>query len=965
MKNIFGLFLFLIASITAPAQLLSVTPSFPQDNATVTIVVDCAKGNKGLLNYVNPGDVYVHTGVTTSASTGSSDWRYVKFTNFNTGDPSVKATALGNNRYSFTIANIRSFYGVPAGETIKKIAILFRNGAGSVVQRNSDGSDMYLSVYDGSLGGKFALPLMEPRYVPVPEPIQKVTGDIMAIAYTASQQVIISVFFNGLQVNTANSADSLYASPIIITPGAQQIVGRINNRAVTVSDTINFFVAAPVNVAPLPAGVGDGINYETGDTSVILVLRAPNKTNVTVLGDFNNWIQQSAYQMNRTPDGKFFWLRVTGLTAGIEYGYQYYVDGTLKIADPYTQKVLDPAGDQYISASTYPNLKTYPADKTTGIVSVLQTKEPAYAWQTNNFIRPDKHSLVIYELLLRDFVAAHDWKTLKDTLGYLKNLGINTIEIMPFNEFEGNLSWGYNPDFYFTPDKYYGAKNTLKAFVDECHKNAIAVVMDIALNHSFGQSPMVQLYFDAANNRPDISNPWFNPVQKHAFNVGYDMNHESADTKYYVNRITSFWLNEYRLDGFRFDLAKGFTQRQTCDNNGGNCDVNAWGSYDSSRVNIWKHYYDSIQACSGNSYVILEHFAANNEELDLSNYGMLLWGNLNYAFNQATMGYSSGSDFSQGLSTARGWAQPNLITYMESHDEERLMYKNINYGNAAGSYNVKDITTGLRRNEMAAAFFFMMPGPKMIWQFGELGYDYSINTCQDLTVNNTCRTDAKPIKWDYLQTAGRLRLRKVYGALLKLRAHPLFKAGFVSNRVDQSLGNAFKWLKLTTDTSDIVVIGNFDVAAATGAVVLAGAGTWYDYLTGETITSTGAAQNFTLQPGEYHVYVNRNVTNVIPTPVFDIPNGAGQLKITVLNNPIQASTGLKIELPSDGKLQISVFDNLGRLKGRYDAGYRAKGSYQFSLSDIIHTGKMTAAGMFFAQVNFNNQVGSVKLVSSR
>ena len=964
MKNIFYVFLCCLAVVDAHAQLLSVTASFPQDNATITITVDCAKGNKGLLNYVNPGDVYVHTGVITSASTSSSDWRYVKFNNFNIGDPSVKATALGNNRYSFTIANIRSFYGVPAAEAIKKIAILFRNGAGSVVQRNTDGSDMYITVYDASLAGKFALPPMEPRYTPVPEPIQKNVGDNIGMAYTASQPGIISLFFNGVQVNTANGTDSIYANPVITTSGAQQMVGRINNGSVTVSDTINFFVAAPVTIAPLPAGVADGINYEAGDTSAILVLRAPNKTTVTVLGDFNNWIQQSAYQMNKTPDGKFFWLRITGLAAGVEYAYQFYVDGTLKIADPYTQKILDPSNDQYIPASTYPGLKTYPAGKTTGIVSVLQTKEPAYTWQTNNFNRPDKHSLAIYELLVRDFVAAHDWKTLKDTLGYLKNLGINTIEIMPFNEFEGNLSWGYNPDFYFTPDKYYGAKNTLKAFVDECHKNGIAVVMDIALNHSFGQSPMVQLYFDAANNRPDISNPWFNPVQKHAFNVGYDMNHESADTKYYVNRITSFWLNEYKLDGFRFDLAKGFTQKQTCDNNGGNCDVNAWGSYDSSRVNIWKHYYDSIQVYSSNSYVILEHFAANNEEIDLSNYGMLLWGNLNYAFNQATMGYSSGSDFSQGLSTVRGWTQPNLVTYMESHDEERLMYKNINYGNAAGSYSVKDITTGLHRNEMAAAFLFMMPGPKMIWQFGELGYDYSINTCQDLTVNNNCRTDAKPIKWDYLQNAGRQRLHNVYAALLKLRAHPLFKAAFVSNRVDQSLGNAFKWLRLTTDTSNIVVVGNFDVAAATGAVTFAGAGTWYDYLTGETITATGAAQNFTLQPGEYHVYVNRNVTNVIPTPVFDIPNGAGQLKITVLNNPVQANTELKIELPANGKLQISIFDNLGRLAGRYDAGYRAKGSYQFLLSNIIHKEMTPSAGMYFAQFNFNNQLSAVKLVSA-
>ena len=197
-------------------------------------------------------------------------------------------------------------------------------------------------------------------------------------------------------------------------------------------------------------------------------------------------------------------------------------------------------------------------------------------------------------MLLRDFLAAHDWKTLNDTLNYLKKLGINTIQLMPINEFEGNLSWGYNPDYYFAPDKYYGPKNELKAFVDSCHKKGIAVVMDIALNHSFGLSPMVQLYWDAANSRPAADNPWYNTVAKHAYNVGFDMNHESLATRYFTSRVVEHWLTEYKMDGFRFDLSKGFTQTQTCDNSGNNCDVGAMGNYDASRIAIWKKYYDYL-----------------------------------------------------------------------------------------------------------------------------------------------------------------------------------------------------------------------------------------------------------------------------------------------------------------------------------------------------------------------------------
>src|SRR6185369_2414310 len=194
--------------------------------------------------------------------------------------------------------------------------------------------------------------------------------------------------------------------------------------------------------------------------------------------------------------------RITGLTPGTEYAFQYLVDGTLKIAEPYSEKILDPGNDGFISPSTYPNLKSYPTGSTTGIVSLLQTNAPGYIWAVNNFSRPDKRKLVVYELLLRDFLAAHDWKTLRDTLNYLQNVGVNAIEIMPFNEFESKNSWGYNPDFFLAPDKYYGPKNTLKEFIDTCHRRGIAVVMDIVLNHATGQCPLAALYWNNATNQP-------------------------------------------------------------------------------------------------------------------------------------------------------------------------------------------------------------------------------------------------------------------------------------------------------------------------------------------------------------------------------------------------------------------------------------------------------------------------------
>ena len=98
---------------------------------------------------------------------------------------------------------------------------------------------------------------------------------------------------------------------------------------------------------------------------------------------------------------------------------------------------------------------------------------------------------------------------------------------------------------------------------------------------------------------------------------------------------------------------------------------------------------------------------------------------------------------------------------MESHDEERLMFKNLTYGNSSGSYSIKNFNVALNRMKLAGAFFFTVPGPKMIWQFGELGYDVSIDF--------NGRVGEKPVRWNYLGDDRRTNLYKVYAALTKLK----------------------------------------------------------------------------------------------------------------------------------------------------------------------------------------------------
>lgn len=852
-------------AMAAQSQLLSWTPDFIKESSTpVEITMDANFGNKGLLNYTPTSDVYVHIGVITNKSTSSGDWKHVKYSDFNSPNAVVQCTYLGSNKWKYTInGGLRTFFNVTDGtETIKKIAILFRSGNGSKKQANADGSDMHIPVYDNGVYARIVAPFQQPAYVPVAEPIAKNVGDALSITAKANTTGTLKIYFNGSLLNST-SAQSLTVNTTIAVSGDQQIIAESTNGTTTHKDSIKFVIAPSNTVAELPAGTVDGINYEAGNTSVVLVLYAPEKKNVFVLGDFNNWTAAASNLMNITPDGKRYWIRISGLTPGTEYAYQYLIDGALKVADYNAEKVLDPDNDQYIPSATYPSLKAYPAGKTTGIVSVLQTAKPAYAWQVPSFTRPDKRNLVIYEMLVRDFVAAQNWQTVKDTLSYLKRLGINAIEVMPFNEFEGNSSWGYNPSFYFAPDKAYGTETVLKQFIDECHRQGIAVIMDMTLNHSFGQSPMVKMYWDAANSRPAANSPWFNPVAKHAYNVGYDINHESTATNDFVNRVIKHWLVNYKIDGFRWDLAKGFTQKQTCDNNGGNCNEGTFAAYDASRVAIWKKYNGYMQAAVPGSYCILEHFADNTEEIELSNNGMMLWGNGNYNFNEATMGYLGGSNFEGIIYNKRGWTQPNLVGYMESHDEERLMYKNKQYGNSSNaSYNVKNIPVGLKRNGMATAFWAMIPGPKMIWQFGELGYDYS--RCY-LSTNGedggTCnkKLDPKPIKWDYYNDANRKALYDVYSKLLKLRTTPDYLSTFTTGTINSSLAGAIKWLNVSDNALKVVVYGNFDVNTVTANVTFPSTGTWYSYLNDSVAVVNATTVSVTLPPGAYYVFTSKDI----------------------------------------------------------------------------------------------------------
>ncbi|HKI78052.1 MAG TPA: alpha-amylase family glycosyl hydrolase [Ignavibacteriaceae bacterium] len=947
MKIKFIIILFAVLSEAGYSQIVTSAPTYPTENDSIVVYFDASQpGAEELLNYT--GTLYVHTGVNTNLG----DWQHVIGDWGQTNQPSL--TRLDTNLYKLTIGHPRQFYGITdASEHISSLNFVFRSSDANSQTR----PDIFYTIYQPGYTLALNSPSVSNTYGdPQRSPLFINSTDTVNISVNAvaigTQNSSITLFVNGIQKVTTSSDSLKYqlmAANELSTGVNQVVITGNDNTSLTDTIKITLMINPAISLTSQPSGTELGVNYNSNSTtSVTLALFAPQKSFVYVIGDFNDWNVDQNYFMEKdsvSADSVVYWLTINGLVPGKEYAYQYLVNGNLRIADPFTHKVLDPWNDGYISSTIYPNLIKYPNGKTSEIVSVLQTDQQQYNWKITNFQKPDKSNLVVYELLVRDFVSTHWFKTVMDTLNYLKTLGVNAVEFMPVMEFEGNESWGYNVSFHLALDKYYGTPDAFKTLVDSAHSKGMAVLLDVVLNHAFGQNTLVRMYFSGYGTDQILTtpgNPYFNSISPNpTFHWGADFNHAKPATQYYVDRVTSYWINEYHIDGYRFDFSKGFTNT-----------YGDGGSYDASRIAILERMASKIWAIDSTSILVLENFVDNNEEKVESNFGFLSWGNMNYNYNEATMGYNSPghSDLRNAFYGYRGWPKPSLVTYMESHDEERLMYKNEAFGNSSPYFKVQDTTNALKRMELAGAFFFTIPGPKMIWQFGELGYDYSIDY--------NGRVGNKPIRWDYYNDSRRQRLYKVWAAETKLKAnYPAFQ-----NLDSMNVTDSLKTLHFSDTNMKVVVCGNFSVWQTTMKPYFQQQGMWYDYFTGDSVYISQTDTSITVKPGGYYIFTSVK----LPTPNLDIISDVKSGNNTIVSdynlsqnypNPFNPSTVIKYQLPAPGNVTLKIYDILGREVKTLVNGYQQNGSYK-----ITFDASKLASGIYFYQIHANNFVSTKKMI---
>ncbi|MEO9966907.1 MAG: alpha-amylase family glycosyl hydrolase [Reichenbachiella sp.] len=854
------LFFFLLSNF-AMAQ-VTTDPVFPLADQEVEITVDVT--DTPLEDYTD--DIWIWTWVDRAA--GDIDAP----TNVNPATANQSAALMtrsesDDNIYTITFTPT-DFFDLEADE-IEKIGLLLKGQSWDDGQTPDYDFDV--------LSNEFAISVTSPTSFP----ILVDAGESIELAVATSESASISLSVDGEEVASETNATSLEYTLTAADDGIHDIEFAASTSDDEASEAFTYTVRTATVEAARPAGVVDGINYQNDDTQVVLSLLAPEKSTVYVVGDFTDWKIDPDFQMSK--DGEHFWLEINDLTRGKEYAYQYLVDEQIWIADPHADKILD-TDDKWIPESTYPDLMEYPegaahANWYHNRASVLQTNQTPFEWQNSSFEKPEKEDLIIYELLVRDFLGEENmnYQALIDTLDYISGLGVNAIELMPIMEFNGNDSWGYNPTFMFAVDKAYGTKNDLKEFIDAAHGKGMAVILDMVMNQNDIPSPYAQMYFDFDDFKPTEDNPWFNVEAKHPFNVFSDINHESEYTQNWLDSINHYWLNEFKFDGYRFDLSKGFTQVDA----GGS--VSGWGKKDESRITLLKRMADAIWEHTPDAYVILEHFADNDEEIELSDYGMMLWGNIHHDYGEAALGNADGKSIEWGYFDERGWTNNYLISYMESHDEERHMFSLLKDGVEAGVYRVREFGNALDRLKLSAAFFFTIPGPKMFWQWGEFGYDISID--------ENGRTGRKPAKWEYLEDTQRRGLYLTYKELIKLRnEYDVFTKGDFSWNPE----GVHKTIHLSNSDTSVVVIGNFDVQEGDIDPDFQHTGTWFDFITGEEIEVTDVNADLALAPGEYHIFTDQK----LHTPVEGIVTGFGSdlQANTLLFSPNPASDHIRINL---------------------------------------------------------------------
>ena len=569
---------------------------------------------------------------------------------------------------------------------------------------------------------------------------------------------------------------------------------------------------------PVPTGITDGVNI-AGNT-ITISLYAPFKNFIAVKGSWNQEYPNG--ELMKISGDTLWWYQIE-LPDG-EHSYQYNVDDEKLVADPWSKDVtwLDPSGQW--ESGDYTHAKT-----------VFSVGAPEFEWTDQNYNRPEQKDVIIYEMHIGDFngdpvnTGTFQDVTGKIQEGYFNDLGINTIELMPVNECEGDWSWGYNPSFYMAPESSYGTPDDLKELVNTAHEHGISVLFDVVFNHLWGSSPLFQLYQPLDNWDYEDHNydhcPYFHNEESP---WGYKLQHwHEVDGRQYrawkhISDVLLSYVYDYHADGFRFDVTAGI----------------GWGGDENGS----SFYADLLDDIDPSLILVAEEdnpYQINNSDFD-SGWD---WSYHHAIFNNL-MGYSS--NMWEVQNHLQWWSQnwsehTHPCNYTVSHDETRIIYEAITYANM-------NLEEAHKKSKLGAAVLFTGTGTPMMYHGQEFGQ------------NSPVSLDPQPLQWENLDSPSGADLFNYFKGLLWLRNNWEVIRG--ANLEIIYLNNSQKIIGMKRHDEGlgqtVYCVMNFNSNDQTiSELPFPYAGVWYEFIQDTQLeTDSGIFSNYFIPASSSKIYTN-------------------------------------------------------------------------------------------------------------
>jgi 1,4-alpha-glucan branching enzyme len=492
-------------------------------------------------------------------------------------------------------------------------------------------------------------------------------------------------------------------------------------------------------------------------------LFAPYNKGAALIGSFSDWKE---IPMEKGEDG-YFRTKVD-LEDG-EHQYKFRVQSKSWFFEP----------DQWVDVND--PFATEIDNPTQNCVVRIKDGEriiDTYVWQHDDKPLPADRELVIYEMHVGDFSGGEDdphargkYKHVIEKLDYLCQLGINAIELMPVKEYPGDHSWGYNPRYFFASESSYGTTEGLKRLIDECHARGIRVIMDGIFNHSEAESPLTQIDHDYwyHHSPRDPDNNW-----------GPEFNYELYDEKLdikpawnFVGDAVRFWIQEYHIDGIRFDAARQIA----------NYDFMHWIVQEAKKAASMKPFYS-----------IAEHIP---ETASITNVDGPMDGCWHDSYRYTLTVHICGDTFDlESLKDAidckrQGFmGSTNVVNYLTNHDHNHIMAE-------LADRDIFD-EEAFKRAKLGAAILMTSVGVPLIWMGEEFG-EYKYKT-----------PDQAKIEWPLLANDLNKGLFEYYKGLIALRKS---NQALYTENVDFFHENpeakVFAYTRWNDQGSRVVVVVNF------------------------------------------------------------------------------------------------------------------------------------------------------------